>query len=184
MKGSLACGMAWVMVMWLSGCQTAGPVDPYLEMQRKAEKIRSAGGIAAAGMGDSRSQDLACDKAQVRARAEIGRILTLKISSLQKDFREEVGEAKMAEYNALFSEATKVLVSTELRGSVLKDIKYVTEGDQIRAYVIMVMEPKLVADYFAKEGQTYSRFRASQAFKELDEEVKKYEAFKLADKGM
>ena len=103
----------------------------------------------------------------------------------RKDFTEEIGEDEAAEYNALFSTAAKLVTSKVLRGSVPKDLKYETAGATTTAWALMVQDPKVIADAFADQKNTakalYTRFRASQAFSELDEEVKKYEDFKKQD---
>ena len=71
--------------------------------------------------------------------------------------------------------------------SVPKDLKYATDGGQTTAWALMVQDPKVIADAFAGEANTqrhlYTRFRASQAFNELDAEVKKFDEFKKADAG-
>lgn len=173
-----------LLTVGLIGCATSG-LDEFRAMQLKAAKMTENGAIAAAETGTATTQDLAFNKAQVRARAELARIIEVRVNSLQKDFREEVGDEKAPEYNAMFSEATKVLVARELRGSMAKDIRYKkTEEGNIQAIVLMVVDPKVVAEYFKQEGNTYARFRASQAFKELDDEVRKYEEFKRMDREL
>ena len=170
------------LVIALSGCATK--MDPFEKMQRQAMAIRANGGLAAAGTGLGRTKSMANSKAQLRARTELARMIETRVQSLQKDFREEIGTGKDAEYNELFSDATKNLVNIKLRGSALKDIGYTSEDEQIRACALMVQDPKLIADYFKRDGNNYTRFRASQAFSELDADVKKYEEWKLKEKAI
>lgn len=183
MRGILICALSAVSLAWLSGCHSVSQT-PYEVMLRKAAKMHDAGALAAVAQATSRAQDLACDKAQLRGRAELARVLEARINTLQKDFREEAGSGKDSEINDTFSEATKILVSTELRGSTMKDVMFSTANGLVTATVIMVIDPKIIADYFKKDSQQYARFRSSQAFKELDNEVAKYEEFKRADKSL
>ena len=157
-------------------------------MQEKANAITEAGGLAAVGMGDSKTINLAMDKAKTRGRVELAQFLEVKIDSMKKDFQEEVGEGQGSELNALFTAASKVVTHKIMTGTVPKDIKYEQNAGQVTAYALMVVDPKVLADAFSDQANSqrnmYTRFRASQAFKELDEEIKKYEDFKRTDGGM
>lgn len=179
-----------LVVCSLVGCKSAkvqSQKGPFEIMQEKANAITDAGGLAAVGIGSSRTVSLALDKAKTRGRTEVAMILESKVDALKKDFTEEIGEGEAAEYNALFSAASKTVAHQILRGSVPKDLKYDTQGSLTTAWALMVVDPKVVADAFADQKNTqralYTRFRASQAFNELDEEVKKYEDFKQKDQG-
>lgn len=176
-----------LLMVSLVGCKTkmASEKTPFEIMQEKASAITAAGGIAAVGIGNSRNTALALDKAKNRARQELASIIQSKVDSLRKDFQEEIGEGKSAEFNALFSAASKTLVSQELRGSVPKDIKYDIKDGLTSAYALMILDPKVLADAFAAQANTqrhlYTRFRASQAFSELDKDLEKYEEWKQQD---
>ena len=184
--------LAVAMVGSLAACKTPQkPVTsektPFEVMQEKANAVTAAGGLAAVGIGQSATVYLALDKAKTRGRTEIAHIIETKVESLKKDFSEEVGEGKGSEYNGLFSAASKSIASQVLRGCVPKDLKYATENGQTTAWALMVQDPKVIADAFAAEANTqrqqYTRFRASQAFNDLDSEVKKFEEFKKQDAG-
>lgn len=179
--------LAVALAYGLAGCRkTPKPVTsektPFDLMQEKADQITAGGGIAAVGIGVSSTVQLALDKAKTRARTEIAHILETKLNSLKKAFTEEIGEGQGAEYNSLFSAASKHIASQVLRSSVPRDLKYETQGGQTTAWALIVVDPKVIADAFAAEANTqrhlYTRFRASQAFNELEQEIKKYEEFK------
>jgi hypothetical protein len=183
-------GVSILAACALSGCRTPKKVvqkTMFELMQERASAITDAGGLAAVGIGSSRTAGLSLEKAKTRGRAEMARIMEAKVSTLQKDFREEIGEDENAEYNALFSEATKTLASTVLRGSVPKDLKYEPQGSMFQACALMVMDPKVIAQAFENQKNSqkalYTRFRASQAFKELEADVEKYESFKKEQSG-
>ena len=182
--------LALAVVGTVAGCKTASKSvtsekTPFDVMQEKANAITSSGGLAAVGIGQSATVSIALEKSKTRARAELAHIIETKIESLRKDFQEEVGEGSGSEVNALFSSASKSITSQVLQGTVPRDLKYASEGGQTSAWCLMVQDPKVVADAFAAQANTqrhlYTRFRASQAFNELDAEVKKYEEFKKKD---
>ena len=177
---------AGVALSLVAGCRTVPKTSSdgsvFGALQEKAAKITATGGLAAVGIGESRTIALAIDKAKVRARTEMAHIISTKVDSLRKQFAEEIGEGKGSEVNALFSSADKHLASQELAGTAPTDIRYSTKEGITTAYALVEQNPKILASAMENAGQKnknmYTRFRASQAFKELDEEVKKYEEFK------
>ncbi|NQU41620.1 MAG: hypothetical protein HQ523_16875 [Lentisphaerae bacterium] len=191
MKNAMLVALSALVMATLVGCSTdkvTSEMSPFEVMQEKANMITDAGGLAAVGIGTSRTISLAMDKAKTRGRTELAHILETKVDSLKKDFTEEIGEGESAEYNALFSAASKSIAHQILRGTVPKDLKYETTGNTTTAWALMVQDPKVIADAFADQKNSakalYTRFRASQAFTELDNEVKKFEEFKAQDSGM
>ena len=129
------------------------------------------------------SQDLqlAIDKATVSARAEIGRQVDLKVKALQKRFNEEVGVGEDSEFATLFTSVTKIIVSTSLSGSKVIKQKQSRDGGVWRAYVLVEYPigeaNQALLNQIKKNQNMYTRFRASEAFKELERETKKYEEF-------
>lgn len=191
MKHVMVVALTALVLATMVGCKSTevtSEMTPFEIMQEKANAITDAGGLAAVGIGSSRTVSLAMDKAKTRGRTELAHILETKVDSLKKDFSEEIGEGESAEYNALFSAASKSVAHQILRGTVPKDLKYETAGNTTTAWALMVQDPKVIADAFADQKNSakslYTRFRASQAFAELDGEVKKFEAFKAKDAGM
>ena len=100
---------------------------------------------------------------------------------IQKNFAEEVGDTD-PEFHQLYSEATKVVVSTELKGSKIKESKYKEEGGKYQAVVLVEYSLKdakeALVNEIKKEQNLYTRFRASEGFKDLEKEVEKYEQYK------
>jgi hypothetical protein len=133
------------------------------------------------GVNTAISQDLqlAYDKATTGARADIGRQVEVKVTGLQKRFEEETGVGQDAQLLQQYTQATKTVVSTTLSGTRVKEKVHFKDGDLYRAYVLVeyplgsVNEALLEA--IRKNEQLYTRFRASQTFKELEADVKKYE---------
>ena len=141
--------------------------------------------IYAANTATSQDMQLAYDKATTGARAELGRQVELKVSGLQKRFEEETGVAQDAQLMQQFTQATKTVVSTTLSGTGVKEKAHVKDGNMYRAYVLMqyplgAANAALLAAIKQNE-QMYTRFRASQAYKDLDQEAQKYEDQKKED---
>jgi hypothetical protein len=127
------------------------------------------------------SQDLqlAIDKATTGARAEISRQVETKVDGLQKRFQEETGTTADAQLLDQFTVATKTVVSTSLSGSKITKQQQFKDGNQWRSYVLVEYPVGAANEAFMqqikKNEQLYTRFRATQTFKELEDEVKKVE---------
>lgn len=138
--------------------------------------------IYAPATATSRDMELAVNKAETEARGKIGRQMEVKVKSMQKKFEEEVGEAESSQLLQQFTQVTKTVVSTELTGSTVKEKKIVKDGDNWRVYVLMQYPigdaQKAFLTNLSKNKELYTRYRSTQAFKELDDEVKKYEEWK------
>ena len=130
------------------------------------------------------SQDLqlAIDKATTGARAEIGRQVETKIEALQKRFQEETGTSADAQLLDQFTQASKTVVSTTLSGSKVSKQQQLKDGEQWRAYVLVEYPIGAANEAYMqqikKNEQMYTRFRATQTFKDLDDEVKKFDEYK------
>jgi hypothetical protein len=130
----------------------------------------------------SQDMQLALDKALTDGRAEIARQTELKVQGLQKRFDEEVGVNADAQLMSQFTQANKTVVSTSLTGSRLKTQKLCKDGDLWRAYVLVEYPigaaNEALVQQIKKNNDMHTRLRSSQTFKELDEDVVKYEEWK------
>lgn len=125
---------------------------------------------------------MAMDKATAAARAEIARQVEVNVSALQKRFDEEVGLAENAQLLQQFTQAMKTVVSISLSGSRIEKNKAIKEGTGWRSYVL-VSYPlgaanEAMLQQIKNHENMYTRFRASESYKELDEEVQKFLAAK------
>lgn len=129
----------------------------------------------------SAKMQLAVDKAKVGARRNIAQQIEVKVQSLTKSFQEEIGSGEETELNEFFNQTMKVISSQTLNGSTTKKTDIQKEGTIYRAYVLMEL-PKISLESnlvnSVKKKNLYERFRASQAFQEMEKDVKKYENFK------
>ena len=140
--------------------------------------------LLAANTASSQDMQLALDKATTAARAEIGRQVELKVNAMQKKFDEETGMGQDAQLLQQFTSATKIVVSTSLSGSRVRFQKHLKDGTMWRAYVLaeypIGAANEALLQAIKKNQEIFTRLRASQAFKELDAEVSKYEDAKKA----
>lgn len=129
----------------------------------------------------SRDVQVAINKAQTDARNAIAQQLEVKYGALNKRFVEEVGR-EGSQLLDQYTQVYKAVVSTTLYGSRPRQQVLRTEGTLYRAIILMElpvgeMSKRLLEQLRAQE-QLYTRFRAGEAFKELDAEVKRYEEWK------
>lgn len=130
----------------------------------------------------SRDLQMAINKAETEGRNGIAQQLEIRYGALNKRFAEEVGRDGGAQLLDQYTQVYRGTVSQVLYGSRTKQQALRTEGPVYRAFVLMElplgeMSRKLLEQIRAQE-QLYTRFRASEAFKELDAEVERYEAWK------
>ena len=134
----------------------------------------------------SRDMQLSIDKAVTDARAEVGRIVETKVEALQKSFSEEVGVGDNSTLLQQFTSASKTVVSTSLSGSQVKKQEVLKDGEVWRSYVLVeypIGEANVAfMQQMKKQEELYTRYRSSETFKELEEEVKKYEEWKEKQK--
>ncbi len=147
-------------------------------MTQKKNALIEKGIIAGLGIGESQDQQMAMDEAALNARADVSNFLESKMGSMEKSYKEEVGE-DLTEH----MEVVRKNVSSNLvKGATLAEVQVETSEGVYKVYGIMVVNPKLVlesmeAELNAKQADV-ARFRASKAYQEANEEFKAYEAYK------
>jgi hypothetical protein len=164
--------------------QIPAPVTPSSlpeEMQKLSAKLVEAGGLAAVGTGESKSLELALNKAKVNGRKELAQLLEARLTVLEKAFSEETGIPFDSLFLSGFNHAEKILTG-QISGSIAQTLKYEATGHTFTAYAVMVLDPKAIADQLANEKELYARLQKTKAFEALDQEVKSFAAFKAAQK--
>lgn len=133
--------------------------------------------VYAANSATSQQMQTALDKATTDARGDLAAGLETKIESMTKSFTEEVGDDLRQQY----TEAQKEITSQVLRGTTPKEKEVFQEDDGTwRAFVLMELPVGEAAEEFLSkmnnnEDEMYTRFRASEAFEEMEEAVEDYE---------
>ena len=125
----------------------------------------------------SRDMQLAVQKAETQARTDLAQQMQSNISNLNKQFQEEVGLGEDSEMLQQFTSVTKSVTQQTLNGSRTDRKELVEEKGIYRAYVLMSLpigtaNQQLMEKIRANEN-LYTRFRSTQAFEELDEEIEK-----------
>ena len=134
----------------------------------------------------SRDLQLAINKAETEGRNGIAQQLEVKYGSLNKRFAEEVGRDGGSQLLDQYTQVYKSTVSQVLFGSRTKQQVLRTEGSVYRAFVLMELPlgemSKKLMDQIRAQEQLYTRFRSTEAFKELDAEVERYDAWKRGNR--
>jgi hypothetical protein len=152
-----------------------------VEMQSKTAAFIAAGGLAALGTAESKSLDLALNKAKADGRKELARLLTVRVEALDKAFTEEAGIPADALILSGFNNATRI-INQQIAGSVAHTLKYETAGDLFTAYAVMVLDPKVIADQLAKEKELYERLQKTKAFEAFNQAAQSFAAFTALQK--
>jgi hypothetical protein len=171
-----------LMLLGCSGSQTLQSTDAGKVPDWFTNIPKDPNFIYAANTATSQDLQLAIDKATTGARAEIGRQVEIKIEGLQKRFQEETGTTADAQLLDQFTQANKTVVSTSLSGSKTTKQQQLKDGNQWRAYVLVEYPIGAANEAYLqqikKNEQMYTRYRATQTFKDLEDEVKKLDEAK------
>ena len=127
----------------------------------------------------SRDLGLALMDAENVGSADITGQIQTKVTAMFQRFREEAGVGEDAELTSLSKSISQEVVSEVVSGIRTAKKEIVPEGSMsYRGYVLMEMPIGLANATLVKKvkanNSMYTRFRASEAFKELEEEVSKY----------
>ncbi|MGQ9806091.1 MAG: LPP20 family lipoprotein [Chlorobiales bacterium] len=125
------------------------------------------------------SQDMqfAINKAETAARSNIARQLETTVKGLMAKFREETGSGQDPQLLQMSTEVEKNIVNTKITGTRIAKQQIVRDGNLFRAYVLVEYSTeaakRALIDDIKKNEQAYTRYRASKAFADLEEEVEK-----------
>ena len=122
---------------------------------------------------------MASNKAKTAARVDLAQQLETKMNNLTKNFQEEMGEGDDSELLQQFTSATKSVTSQTLNGSRLDQQQIFPERGIYRAYILMSIPigdaNRQLMQKIQENKNLYTRFRATEAFTELDAEIKELE---------
>jgi len=178
-------------MVFFAGCSskpktmgTSQSEDIFGKLRARAQELESKQIPTAVATASSQELQTAIDKVELECRGQMVRAVESKVATLQKRFKEEVGD----EHLDHFSSVTKSVSSRILNGTKLIESPYQENKDgTFRAFGLMIMDIKLFketldAEMAANEAMK-TRWLASKAYKELDEEVKEFEKFKADQKA-
>jgi len=176
-----------VIIAVLASCATqgvyVGPSKEELKLMDMVKAINKAGGVAVIGTGidENGREDLALQKAILDGRTQLAQVFETNMQVLEKNFVEEIGAASSAEINQLFSSTVKAITNTTLVGSQSLSNPIIKRSSKvITVKVVVGIDPKtlntaVMDDFKQKNINLYERYRASEAFKELQKEMDAYE---------
>jgi len=124
----------------------------------------------------SQRMQVAVDKATTGARGELATNLETQVEEMNKSFTEEIGD----DMRQQFVETRKTITSRVLRGTSAAEKKVIQkENGTYQAFVLLEMPiGKAAKELMSKVKQNdemYTRFRASQAFEEMQKAIEEYE---------
>lgn len=138
--------------------------------------------LTASATATSRDFQLALDKARNQAQVDVAQQLGARLSNLTQQFSEETGMASDSELLTQFSSATKTITSETITGARIVERVVVPEGKVYRAYVLLQLPIGQANEQLMQKLRSnqalYTRFRATEAYAELDSELQRYEAWR------
>jgi hypothetical protein len=148
--------------------------DWYLEVPEDSNYLYSAATMT------GRDLQVSVQKATTAARTSLAQQFGVRVENLTKQFQEEIGVNEGSEFIQHFSSASKTVADEMLRGSHIEKKEIQPEKEVYRAYVLMRLPlgkaNKMLLDEIKKNNALYSKFRATQAYEELDKEIGKQQS--------
>jgi hypothetical protein len=199
-KAFVSLGVLISAAVFVTGCASPQPGSPaaVYEKEQKKEEARVEAtqetivelpswflnppqdehSVYAAGTATSADLQLAMDKSILNAKRTIADSIKGLLSSKMKQFIDESGSG---EDSVLTNEASKVIINliteANVAGYKQADAKVLAQGKQYRAYVLLQYPigkaNKVLVDQVKKNRVLEGKLRATKAFKDLEEEIKR-----------
>jgi|SRR5690554_103442 len=138
--------------------------------------------VAGIGEGIASKQQIALNKAEMAARADIAKTLTAKSQELSKQYYEEAGE----EVTEHYEQVNRQIASEKISGATaIKMVTEVTPDKKYKVTVLMAMDPAIFdeimsASLKAAESEKI-RNRAAEGYRSAQEAFDAYDAAKNAN---
>ena len=185
---------------FVAGCATPEPGSPeavYIEQQKKEEARLGAveqtveelpdwytnlptdtHSVFAAGTATSPDLQLALDKGTLNAKRTLADRINGLLSSKMKEFLTEIGQGEDTEVLTEAERVTSNLITeVNVSGYSQADAKILAQGNRYRAYVLLKYSigkaNRILIDQVKKNRVLEGKLRASKAFKELEDEIKR-----------
>ena len=134
--------------------------------------------IYAAGTARSPDLQLAMDKAGLNAKRSLADRINSALSSKMKEFVTEIGQGEDTEVVSEVERVTSNLITeVNVSGYNQKNAKVLSQGSKYRVYVLLCYPVgkanRMLVDQVKKNRVLEARLRASKAFKELEEDIKR-----------
>ena len=145
----------------------------YLEIPKDKENVYSTGTATAPDL------QLAVDIATMNAKTTLADRINGKLDSMMKTFIAKVGQDDLD--SEVMTEVEKVsknlIAEVDVAGYVPTTVKVYPSGTQFRAFVLLTYSEKearkVIVNRMRKNRLAYSKLKATDAWKELEDEVEK-----------
>ena len=146
----------------------------YLEIPKDKENVYSTGTATAPDL------QLAVDIATMNAKTTLADRINGKLDSMMKTFIAKVGQDDLD--SEVMTEVEKVsknlIAEVDVAGYVPTTVKVYPSGTQFRAFVLLTYSEKearkVIVNRMRKNRLAYSKLKATDAWKELEDEVEKF----------
>ncbi len=181
------------LTLSLSGCFWARKVDdgsnPALTKTLKAMPSwytrppkSDSSHVYAPATATSQELQLAINKAQAEARAGVAAQLEVKYAGITQRLASESGTGRDATLVSEFQQSYRAVIGQVLLGSAPKEQQVGVEEGVYRVYVLMDLPvgaaSRRLLDQLKMQDAVYSQLKATTAFRELNDEVERYEGLK------
>ncbi len=141
---------------------------------------QAPGYIFGTGIAEQRSVQLAKETADLRAKKEVAKVISQKVSSMLKDFMGQSGMGEDAEVTEFVQSVSKALTDLELVGCAIERREYKNGKMYSLAKYPLDEKARQLISGETKKAMTsdeamLSAFRAKQGFENLDDELQKLE---------
>lgn len=130
---------------------------------------------------ESPRREMARQRAQQQANAQMAQKLGAKVEALQKLFEEEIQSGDDFNYSAAFTNANRTITNQELTGASIETQEFAVierNGQQLYEAFILYRLPvgearSQLDNALSREEEMYVRFKESQAFNELENNLER-----------
>ncbi len=146
----------------------------YLEIPKDKENVYSTGTATAPDL------QLAVDIATLNAKTTLADRINGKLDSMMKTFIAKVGQDDLD--SEVMTEVEKVsknlIAAVDVAGYTPTTVKVYPSGTQFRAFILLTYSEKearkVIVNRLRKNRLAYSKLKATDAWKELEDEVEKF----------
>jgi hypothetical protein len=181
MKRQIFCALAFgLMLSSCGGKKTTAPSNDANLPDFILNPPKQVGFIFGVGIAEQQSVQLAMETADLRAKKEIAKVISQKVSNLMKDFMGQAGLGTEAEVTEFTQSITKSVTDVELVGCIIEK----RENKEGKMYSLAKLPldasfrdqmKNMINGSLTSKEALLSEFRAKQGFEELDKELQKLE---------